>query len=200
MRFNRASVPTGLAILVAGVGLGGCMSTSTYGTGEAPEMAMFREITGGIGAKKREPIDYQPRAPLVMPPSADLRTPVEGAQVANANWPVDPDKTPKASKFDEVEMTPQKRAEIAAIAAEMPEVERRPRRLPSSKSTYDAIANRESNKQFSAALSEAKGSTCGERQYLTQPPSQYCQPAATAPQTFEGIDEKKSGGFFSRIF
>ena len=70
------------------------MQGTTYGTGENPEMAIFREMTGGLGAQKKEQIDYQPRAPLVMPPSTEaLPPPAETASVGNADWPADPDKT-----------------------------------------------------------------------------------------------------------
>jgi len=56
-------------LLALPLALGGCgMGTSTYGTGEMPEVAMFREMTGGLMNKnqKKGPIEYQPRAPLVM--------------------------------------------------------------------------------------------------------------------------------------
>ena len=46
-----------LLALAAPVALTGCAMTSTYGTGEVPEMALFREMTGGLMSKeKKEPI------------------------------------------------------------------------------------------------------------------------------------------------
>ena len=58
------------AVLAAPLALGGCAMTSTYGTGEAPEVALLHEMTGGLVTKpKKKQIDYEPRAPLVMPPS-----------------------------------------------------------------------------------------------------------------------------------
>jgi hypothetical protein len=72
-----------LTMLLAGCG------PSTYGTGEVPEFAILREVTGGLGAPKKKPIEYQPRAPLVMPPSAaQLPAPVEpAAEAADVQWP-----------------------------------------------------------------------------------------------------------------
>jgi hypothetical protein len=139
-----------------------------------------------------------------MPPSAELRAPVEGAEVANANWPIDPDKTPEAGKYDNLELTPQKRAELAAIAAEMPDQDR-PRRSMRRETLADRtrapITNREERKQFSAALADAKGVGRTERRYLTEPPNAYRQPASTAPTEFEGIDQDgKSGNFLTRWF
>lgn len=192
------AVLTGLGLVLLSGAIGGC-SSPTYGTGERPEMAMFREITGGIGAPKQEPISYQPRAPLVMPPAANLQPPVAGAQVAQANWPVDPDQTNKPGRFSgDDELTPQKRAELRALYGQLPEAPPRERQKREVKSTYQAIGAAGQAKQFSAAIAESKGSNCSERRYLTQPPTEYCAPADTAPQTFENIDKKP--GLFSRIF
>ena len=85
------------ALLLLPVTLGGCgMATSTYGTGEMPEVAMFREVTGGLLNKKnpKAPIEYQPRAPLVMPAATEAETlppPAEAAAAATPDWPVDRD-------------------------------------------------------------------------------------------------------------
>jgi hypothetical protein len=74
MRRSAISAPLLLtAALLAPTMLSGC--SSTYGTGKSPGMAMFGEMTGGLLNKgeKKEPIEYQPRAPLVMPPTTDHR-------------------------------------------------------------------------------------------------------------------------------
>ena len=71
-------------------------ATSTYGTGEAPEMALFREMTGGLlDSEQEEPIEYQPRAPLVMPPRPRGALPPPGRDRRPrpiADWPMDPDE------------------------------------------------------------------------------------------------------------
>jgi hypothetical protein len=89
-----------VAPLVAAAGLGGCIQTSTYGTGESPELAIFREVTGGFGRPKEAPIQYQQRAPLVMPPAKEqLPQPVEVAAATDGvAWPEDPDQTAEARK------------------------------------------------------------------------------------------------------
>ena len=101
MRRSAISGPFWLsALLVAADGARRLHGPATYGTGEAPEMAMFREMTGGILDKneKKEPIEYQPRAPLVMPPAAgQLPAPAAARRCETAsagrspNWPMDPD-------------------------------------------------------------------------------------------------------------
>ena len=49
LQIAALSLPLG-----APLALGGCAMTSTYGTGEAPEVALLREMTGGLisGEKK----------------------------------------------------------------------------------------------------------------------------------------------------
>ena len=68
-------------------------------------MAMFREVTGGIldKNKKKQPIDYQPRAPLVMPPDGRVssrrrwrapKPPVPTGQSTATNSPPRPTQGP----------------------------------------------------------------------------------------------------------
>lgn len=61
----------------------------------AQEGAFMKDILGTIGIipKDRDPINYRERAPLVVPPKLDLRTPpaAGGAEARNPQWPRDPD-------------------------------------------------------------------------------------------------------------
>jgi hypothetical protein len=59
----------------------------------AQEGATFRSILGAIGVipAPQEEIDYRERAPLVVPPGQNLRTPQAPAAQRSANWPKDPD-------------------------------------------------------------------------------------------------------------
>jgi hypothetical protein len=47
----------------------------------------------GLPTEEKEPIEYRERAPLVVPPTQNLRPPVEAGDVASrrTNWPQDPD-------------------------------------------------------------------------------------------------------------
>ncbi len=55
----------------------------------------MKSLLGSIGIipKEKEPIIYNERAPLVLPPKMDLPAPAapHGAEANNANWPKDPD-------------------------------------------------------------------------------------------------------------
>lgn len=205
MKVSTASRAAPVAAALAAL-LAGCSST-TYGTGEAPELAMFREVSGGFGGDKKAAIDYQPRAPLVLPPKAELRPPVESAETAAAAWPDDPDKRVAASRYGDPndnnsrdDLTPEEVARLKPLAA-LSRDRRADDTDENEKSTLALIRDRDAGKKFEAALAEAEGTGTGERRYLTDPPEEYRQPAATAPTEFEEIKKKKkSGNFFSRLF
>jgi hypothetical protein len=209
----RASAPPAAlgAALVLSAGLAGCVQTSTYGTGEMPEMAIFREITGGFGAKKKQPIQYQPRAPLVLPPSTDgaavaeLPPPAEAAETADAAWPIDPDQTPPGDKFGDPrdenaadDISPEEARRLAPLAALN---QGRSTRFVDTWKGNQAmdVVNREQRETFKAALDEAEGVGRTERRYLTEPPDAYRQPAASAPTEFEDIKRNRQG-WLSRLF
>jgi hypothetical protein len=191
------------AVLTVSVLLGGC-ATSTYGTGEAPEMAILREVTGGmagglVGTKKKEPIQYQPRAPLVMPAStAALPAQVETADAADPRWPTppkpveyDPGNDPIAAQAEHQRLKP-----LAGLGARKWKVDdgRRP---------LDPYEARRQNKEFKAALAGTEtygdgGEAHQERRYLTEPPESLREPAPTAPTEFSDIKKKRTG-FFGRL-
>lgn len=189
-------------LLAAAAGLGGCASTATYGTGEMPEMAILREVTGGLGAPEEAPIEYKPRAPLVMPPSAgQLPPPVETASVVDEQWPEDPDQRAPGNKFAEMDdrpfddINPEEARRLSPLAAlnrrqAVEENYKRP--------ALDLIVNREQRETFRAAVDEAEGVGVTERRYLTDPPDVVREPAATAPTEFADI-EKKRGNFLTRM-
>lgn len=192
------------AILLASSLLGGCMSTSTYGTGQSPEVAIFRELTGNIGAKKPEKIDYQPRAPLVMPASSQLPQPMETASVANPQWPDDPDKRHPGDKtggFDNPrdQVNPEYAARLKPLAG-LGSPQGKANNGETFQPAYDIVGKgRSQAKEFNAALQEAEGYDASRRKYLTEPPLEARAPAETAPQQFDDI-EKKRGFFLTRWF
>jgi len=195
-----SSAPSAAALLTVAVALGGCETTSTYGTGESPELAILREVTGGLGAPKPEPIDYQPRAPLVLPPStAQLPAPVETAETADAQWPGASD-APSGSRFgsekpgDDISQEDYRRLKPLARMADAR------RSLPNDDDNpvYDIFDNRNARDEFKAAIDDAEGVGRTGRRYLTDPPEAMREPAATAPVEFEEI-EKKRTGFLSRL-
>ena len=205
----KLSLSTGAvaALLVSAAGLGGCISTSTYGTGQAPEAAIFQEITGGLGGRRAEKIDYQPRAPLVLPPSSgQLPPPAESAAAANPQWPDDPDKRKandeeRFAEGSEDAVTPEYARRLRPLAGMGPAQQAEAPKLHDRHDPTDVLRNKNQGETFKAALAEQQGlGSAGERRYLTQPPVAYREPAATAPAEFEDIDTEKKPGFFKRLF
>lgn len=206
MRPVISSASIGLAIAAATAGLAGC-GPATYGTGRAPEMALFTEVTGGLlGGDKKKPIEYQPRAPLVMPPSTEsLPPPAETASTeTNPQWPVDPDATTGTSggptPYDENPEHEISQAEYrrlkpltgafrqgrggqtqAAVQDDMHDEAR------------DVVHSRKQREEFAKALAETEGyGSTGQRRYLTDPPTAYREPAPTAPTEFKDVKKKRS--------
>ena len=202
-------VPALAAILLASTMLGGCFSTSTYGTGQAPEVAMFKEMTGNIAGKKKAPIEYRARAPLVMPPSGELRQPVETASVSNPQWPDDPDKRIPGEKIvsdnPRDELTPEYVASLKPLTGLGNQDQDRPQDRTSKNGgnfqpAYDIIGKGGTQaKEFNAALQEAEGYDASRRKYLTEPPIEARAPAPTAPTQFDDI-KKKRGNFLTKWF
>ena len=65
----------------------------------------------------------------------------------------------------------------------------------SGASPYDFIhSNRQQGQQFQQALADSKGLSRSERQFLTDPPNAYREPAPTAPSEFEDINGEGGGG------
>jgi hypothetical protein len=78
------------------VGCAGALALLVAATGaSAQEGEGMKSILGAIGIipKEKDPIVYNERAPLVLPPSMNLPAPAPGggAEARNGNWPKDPD-------------------------------------------------------------------------------------------------------------
>lgn len=85
-----------LVALGCAVGIVVLMSAVSARAAEDDDPSFEDKFIGGflksIGLQKDEPgINYQERAPLVIPPSRDLPTPESDAAARNPNWPVDPE-------------------------------------------------------------------------------------------------------------
>jgi len=201
------------AVFAALPALGGCNSWTTYGTGQAPELAVFSEVTGGLtGANKnKEPINYQPRAPLVMPPDGQLQRPIETASTEGGPWPSTSDAASDLAAGDDDDIarndiTPEYARRLRPLAGLLParsddgtgSVNDSRERINRK---YETIRNPDQGKKFKADLDEAKGLKTTKRRYLTDLPDGYRTPAESAPTEFEEIDKKgKKKNFFTRLW
>ncbi|MYZ46523.1 hypothetical protein [Propylenella binzhouense] len=209
---SAAKLLPAICLLSAALAAAGCSST-TYGTGEAPEMAIFNEFTGSFigGGRSKPNIDYKPRAPLVVPPQAELRTPAEPATVSTPNWPDDPDQKVVQRDYSDPSFERARYISQAEYERTRPiaEINRSRKSLEESQAEARdgaapardfAVSSRQESKEFKAALNAAEGRGDTGRRYLTDPPEEYRQPSGSAPQTFEDIKEDKPGNFFTRLF
>ncbi len=201
--------PLFVVALAAPVTLGGCAMTSTYGTGEAPEMALFREMTGGLLSKdKKEPIDYEPRAPLVLPADTqDLPQPVETASAADPNWPIDPSERAVVNADELNARNGQEQyRRLRPLSGVLPTTAERSAAVGQDDLSIERAEkyrfihrNSRQQQEFAKALADSKGYSRRERRYLTDPPLTYREPADSAP-TGEVESGVKKRGFWRRLF
>ena len=201
-------------VLLAASGLGGCISTATYGTGEAPETVLLHEATGGLlglmGEEEKPEIDYEPRAALVIPPAAQLPEPAPPpAELAAGAWPMEQVEEGEVAAIvgeddgtDRSAMSPDYIRRMKQFG-QLTDSTRRSRVRMNETGAAQSFASDprvgDQYQQFQTALDERDGLSRPQRRYLTDPPSHYREPAATAQAEFEDI-EKKEKGFFARIF
>lgn len=94
MRTFVASKTRIFVTVAVGLLAGGCSGGTLDGAAGFVNSAIEEPLQAiGITSEEKEPIDYRPRSPLVMPASADLPGPEQDADVAVASpeWPNDPD-------------------------------------------------------------------------------------------------------------
>jgi hypothetical protein len=209
---GRGAISSSLKLLLLAmpVALGGCAMTSTYGTGQAPEMALFREMTGGLLSRndEKKPIEYQPRAPLVLPkPGEQLPEPVQTASAADPDWPIDPDErilTPDDGDGNpDNDITQEDYRRLKPLTGAFGPNRVKPVRnnfYDQERDDFYAFVHQgtDQRKSFSKSIAESKGYTRTERRYLTDPPLAYREPAATAP-TEEVETGVKKRGFWRKL-
>lgn len=73
------------------------------GAVRAEEGVAFKNLMGTIGIlpPEKDPIHYRERAPLVLPPKAELPPPAASYASSNPQWPNDPDVAAKRRRADE---------------------------------------------------------------------------------------------------
>lgn len=88
---NRSRI---LAALSAALLAGGCSGGTLDGAADFVNNTIEEPLLAiGLASEEKEPIDYRPRSPLVMPSTADLPGPEDDVDmaVASPEWPNDPD-------------------------------------------------------------------------------------------------------------
>jgi len=160
--------------------LAGCLSAPTYGTGKRSDVQLLEDVSNmaSLGGKKKESIDYKPRATIVKPATIGELPPPQAAYVKSEQWPESPEER------------------RARIRAEITANQDNPLFRPSVVSTTSGqvkdnaqLTAEEQSKIFREQLAQKQGAYEGRR-YLSDPPTEYKQPLETAPVGELGEDEK----------
>jgi hypothetical protein len=179
-------ISAGALVAVSAVALSGCVGMApTYGTGKAADTQLMEDVTGMFslsGSKKREQIDYKPRPELVKPAdtkNAPLPAPQDNITTASAGgaWPESPEARLARVRADATA----KRDDLGFE----PEVD-----MPIEKNRRSISVDKQ-RKDFNERLAMSNQGSATERRYLSEPPLEYRQPAATAATDDVGEDEWK---------
>jgi hypothetical protein len=197
MNVFRGPVAPLLAGTALAVTLAACSAT-TYGTGTSAGLQTVTDLVKAASlGEKKDPIDFNPRPPVVAPPStAALPQPGSGSTgpAVAANWPNDPDQqsvvktqvadaTPKSRPVT-VKTTASAKSEASTIDVDSPDNFKTTREQEAEVKRLLALAN--------SGGVDSKGNPA--RQYLTDPPQGYLAPDPSAPPPTQAALNKSKPG------
>lgn len=200
-------------------------AVSVLALAAAPAHAQtFRELMEDIGIQKRktEKMDFSERAPLVLPPSADVQNlppPEDGSALAtvNPNWPKDPDVQAELDEIEKEKIPERQRRKYKENQAneiyKFQRQEREEGRVASANPRdYDTALQRNNpvmtpdelkavkKQQDEAAANGVPMATVEpDRKRLTDPPPGYRMPSADQPYG-PGEKDRESKKWFSNPF
>lgn len=210
VKFGNKKAFVSATLLIAGVFLSGCVGGTTYGTGVTQEKQTLTDITQMLTfQKKRTVIDYSARPDLVVPENKQLVEPVDVATTtSNPDWPESPEQrivriraeaeeaqstNAKRVQFDQSKKTVGGTFRKMDAANEAPEGQG----VPNVSCDPDGLIMRAcTSAEISKAVREsrkiASSTTVGtQRRYLTEPPTVYRTPVASAPIGDQGYTEEE---------
>lgn len=195
---NRlSSSVTAVGLLAAGFGLGGCVSSPTYGTGVSSNQQLLDDVTsfGSFIPKEKPQIDYKPRPPLVTDASQPANLPPPQKQIASSDnpaWPESPEqkrarlRAEATANQNNPAYEPQIATDGGGGTAASPAFLQAQNKF--ARPNLGLAAQGEEFKRRKAANGPGDP---GQRKYLSEPPVEYRQPAPTAPADQLGEDEDK---------
>jgi len=170
----------------------------------AQEGEVMKGLLGSIGIipKEKPPINYNERAPLVLPPKMELRAPAPARSAeANANWPKDPDVM-AARKAAAEARTPYTNTELykhsksGPLSPEEMRAGRNPNNyisgappVPTGGQSDNAKLSPEELRSFKVGDDVKLAGDGLERRYLSDPPAPLLKAQGNAPLK-ASIDEK----------
>jgi len=189
-------------LVVSSLALSGCMSSPTYGTDKTANEQLLTDVTSmvSLAPKRKAAIDYKPRPDLVRPAAGEqlaLPAPQESAanSETNADWPESPEQRRARLRKEITENRDKPGFDSPVVADEMlDDSQAYGKGLGMRNSAYDGghVAAGEAKRQreeVQRKLKETRQGSETTRKYLSEPPLEYRQAAASAPQDELGEDE-----------
>ena len=193
----RVSFIPGVAAACSAVLVSGCMSSPTYGTGKTANAQLLEDLTSIVstdsftGQGSRAEIAYTPRGELVRPASMEiLPEPQQDiASAENPAWPESPEQRRARLRAEATENrdNPNYRPAIRQGGAE---TDRSHIAGGHSRGGVPEELNEAQQRvAFQQRLRESRQGDANNRRYLSEPPTEYRVPSATAPAGDFGEDE-----------
>jgi hypothetical protein len=185
-------------VAASAMALSGCVGMApTYGTGKPADTQLMEDVSSmfSLTPKKKEQIDYKPRPELVKPAKADaLPAPQDNITTASAGaWPESPEARLKRIRDDATANRddPNFQPEVELDTTNRGRKGVRSTRGDDINADGSSISIASQRKEFNERLAMTRQGSPTERRYLSEPPIEYRQPAATAPVDDVGEDEWK---------
>ncbi|MFC3205055.1 MAG: hypothetical protein WA973_12295 [Mesorhizobium sp.] len=190
-------------LVVSGLALTGCVSSPTYGTDKTASAQLADDIGNAFSfaPKRKDRIDYKPRAALVKPAPGQRETlpaPQDSiTQTASNQWPESPEQRRKRLRDEATahQGDPTYQAQIVddvqvdQAAWKQALAESRSDHPPPPGNMLGNSAARRA--EIARRTAEGKQGDPTSRKYLSEPPLSYRVSASTAPQGELGEDEYK---------
>jgi hypothetical protein len=201
MTIENARMPrrisAGAIVAVSAVALSGCVGMApTYGTGKAADTQLMEDVSSmfSLSPKKKDQIDYKPRPELVKPAKADaLPAPQDNITTASAGaWPESPEarmariRAEATANRDNLDFQPEVELDVKPARQTIRATRGDDVNMDGSTKSIES-----QRKDFNQRLAMNRQGSPTERRYLSEPPLEYRQPAATATTDDVGEDEWK---------
>lgn len=200
---TRGRAPIVLSAMLAGAAMAVSGCSPTYGTGVSANEQLVKDVTGilSVGGERPKEIAYTPRAELVKPSSlAVLPEPQqEMASADNPEWPESPEQRRARLRAEATanQDNPAYRSPITGTPGRVTEY-RRPPGVPATfddpeRSMNSPMASLQQGRaaEVKQRIRESKQGDPTSRKYLSEPPTTYRTPEASAPANELGTDEWK---------
>jgi hypothetical protein len=189
-------------LVLPGALLAGCMGSPTYGTDKTASEQLLSDMANitSVQAPKGPPIDYKPRPELVRPASTrNLTLPQPQDSIAsssNPDWPESPEQRRArlraeitANQNDPNYVSPVTSDGVGGEIISKPKPFGTLAKGESGGGRPGSIDYKREREEIQRKLKEKNQGDPTKRRYLSEPPLEYRQSAATAPVDELGEDE-----------